>query len=145
MTSNLFSDLQHKVVLVTGSSSGIGEAIVTLFSQLGAYVVVTGRNADKVSRVALKCEQLSPFNYKPLTFVGDLMKDENIEQLVKQTIEKHSKIDVLVNNAGSETTLLGASLLDADFLEKYEKVMRLEVATRLKICRLTMPSLIESK
>ncbi|RWR98567.1 short-chain dehydrogenase-like protein [Dinothrombium tinctorium] len=60
--------------MVTGSSSGIEEAIVTLFSRLSAQDVVTGRNADKVSR--------------PLTFVGDLMKDENIEQLVK-TVEKH--------------------------------------------------------
>ncbi|RWR98944.1 tropinone reductase-like protein, partial [Dinothrombium tinctorium] len=49
--------------MVTGSNSGIGEAIVTLFSRLSAQVVVTGRNADKVSRVALKCEQLSPLKH----------------------------------------------------------------------------------
>ncbi|RWR98548.1 3-oxoacyl-[acyl-carrier-protein] reductase FabG-like protein, partial [Dinothrombium tinctorium] len=63
MASNLCGDLVNKVTLVTGSSSSIGEAIVTLFSRLGAQIVVTGRNIDKVSQVALKCEQLSSFKH----------------------------------------------------------------------------------
>ena len=53
-----------KVVLVTGSSSGIGEGIVKLFSILGAQVVVTGTNATKVTAVAKQVEQLSPKKLK---------------------------------------------------------------------------------
>ena len=53
-----------KVVLVTGSSSGIGEGIVKLFSLLGAQVVVTARKAADVKRVAQEVQQLSPQKLK---------------------------------------------------------------------------------
>lgn len=60
-------NFENKVVLVTGSSSGIGEASVVLFSKLGAKVVVTGRDAQKVEAVTKKCEQVSPQNLKVIT------------------------------------------------------------------------------
>lgn len=53
-----------KVVLVTGSSSGIGEAIAKRMSELGANVVVTGRNQQNVSRVSNECYRLSPRRLK---------------------------------------------------------------------------------
>ena len=53
-----------KVVLVTGSSSGIGEQTVKLFSALGASVVVTGRNASQVETVVQEVQQLSPQKLK---------------------------------------------------------------------------------
>src|SRR6185437_3382131 len=65
-----YSDVQNsrnftgKVVLTTGSSSGIGEGIVKLFSVLGASVVVTGRNATEITRVAEECQELSPNKLK---------------------------------------------------------------------------------
>lgn len=60
----LLKEFEHKVVLVTGSSSGIGEECVALFAQLGANVVVNGRDEQKCQRVAQKCRQLSPFNHE---------------------------------------------------------------------------------
>lgn len=57
-------EFKNKVVLVTGSNSGIGEATVLLFSQLGAKVVVTGRNAQKNEEVAIKCQKISPNGYQ---------------------------------------------------------------------------------
>ena len=53
-----------KVVLVTGSTSGIGEGIVKLFAVLGARVVVTGRNATNIRRVAEEVQNLSPNKLK---------------------------------------------------------------------------------
>jgi 3-oxoacyl-ACP reductase-like protein len=53
-----------KVVLVTGSSSGIGAETVRLFSYLGAQVVVTGRNRTRINQVAYDCYQLSPYKLK---------------------------------------------------------------------------------
>lgn len=61
---SVLRSFRDKVVLVTGSSSGIGEASVVLFSKLGAKVVVTGRDAQKIEAVAKKCEQVSPQNLK---------------------------------------------------------------------------------
>ena len=53
-----------KVVLVTGSSSGIGEVTAKEFSRLGASVVITGRNVTEISRVAQEVQQLSPYKLK---------------------------------------------------------------------------------
>src|ERR1700761_8021079 len=53
-----------KVVLVTGSNSGIGEGIAKLFSVLGAQVVITGRNETGVKRVAKEVQELSPNKLK---------------------------------------------------------------------------------
>ncbi len=53
-----------KVVLVTGSSSGIGEGTVKLYSVLGANVVVTGRNETRIKQVAEECHKLSPHGLK---------------------------------------------------------------------------------
>ena len=57
-------DFTGKVVLVTGSNSGIGEGIVKLFSVLGANVVVTGRNAENIRNVSEEVRELSPKNLK---------------------------------------------------------------------------------
>ncbi len=55
-----------KVILVTGSSSGIGEGTAKLFSILGAKVVITGRNETRVKSVAEEVQKLSPNNLKVL-------------------------------------------------------------------------------
>ncbi len=67
-------DFNDKVVLVTGSNSGIGEATIILFAKLGAKCVVTGRDESKILEVAKKCEELSPlklkvFSYKVFKFL----------------------------------------------------------------------------
>lgn len=54
----------EKVALVTGSSSGIGEATVKLLAKRGYKVVITGSKAEKVSRVAQECAALSPKNFQ---------------------------------------------------------------------------------
>jgi len=89
-----------RVVLVTGSSSGIGEGIVKLFSVLGANVVVTGLKEDGVKNVSEECQRLSPYNLKPLSVVGDVTNSSFLNQLLDETIQTFGKLDVLVNNAG---------------------------------------------
>ncbi|CAG2120868.1 unnamed protein product, partial [Medioppia subpectinata] len=71
-----------------------------LFSILGANVVVTGRKAADVQRVAKEVLELSPKKLKPLEVVGDLTKAEDVKKLVDNTIKTFGKLDVLVNNAG---------------------------------------------
>lgn len=57
-------DFGGKVVLITGSSGGIGAQIAREFSKYGAIVVITGRNGANVAQVAQECKQLSPTNIK---------------------------------------------------------------------------------
>src|SRR5882724_10028720 len=93
-------DFSGKVTLITGSSSGIGAATAILLAKSGAQVVVTGRNAANVQSVAKQCLDVSPDKTKALEVVADVSKEEDLERLVKKTIDTFGKLDLLVNNAG---------------------------------------------
>ncbi|CAG2102801.1 unnamed protein product [Medioppia subpectinata] len=113
-------DFTGKVVLITGSSSGIGAATAVQFAQSGASVVVTGRRADKVAEVGEQCLKVSPKGIKALEVTADVTKREDMRRLVEQTIKHFGKLDILVNNAGAG---IPTKPTDKDFYEKYEKVM----------------------
>ncbi|CAG2168924.1 unnamed protein product, partial [Oppiella nova] len=88
------------MVLVTGSSSGIGAGIAKLFSLLGANVVVTGRNCSRIESVAQEVEQLSPNKLKPLKVRADLTNQFDVRRLYDTTVNTFGRLDVLINNAG---------------------------------------------
>lgn len=91
---------QVKVVLISGSSSGIGAATARLFSRRGFKVAVTGSNQERVERVANECTKLSPNNFKTLAIVADLCNAENGSIIVQKTVSHFGRLDVLVNNVG---------------------------------------------
>ncbi|CAG2121172.1 unnamed protein product, partial [Medioppia subpectinata] len=127
-----------KVVLVTGSSSGIGEGIVKLFSLLGASVVVTARKAPDVQRVAKECEELSPKKLKPLQVVGDLTKSADINNLIDTTIKTYGKLDVLVNNAGIYPEV---NITEPDILRVWDQVMALDLRAVVELIHRAVPHL----
>lgn len=88
-----------KVALVTGSSSGIGEATVKLFAEKGYRVAVCGSRKERVERVACECAKLNRHS-DPLALVLDFRKAENGELAVRRTVEHFGRLDVLINNAG---------------------------------------------
>jgi NAD(P)-dependent dehydrogenase (short-subunit alcohol dehydrogenase family) len=111
-------DFTGKVVLVTGSSSGIGAATTLLFSKCGAQVVVTGRNQQNISRVAKECAEVSPKRLKPLEVVADVCKEDDCKRLIASTVKKFGKLDILVNNAGA--TNKPSNVYDDNYLENYK-------------------------
>ncbi|CAG2171021.1 unnamed protein product [Oppiella nova] len=127
-----------KVVLVTGSSSGIGEITTKEFSRLGASVVVTGRNATDISRVAKEAQQLSPYKLKPLEIVADLAKPDDVNRLVNETIETFGKLDVLVNNAAIG---LLATIDDKNLTDVFDAVMAVNLRAPLQLIQLVHPYL----
>jgi NAD(P)-dependent dehydrogenase (short-subunit alcohol dehydrogenase family) len=86
-----------KVVIVTGASSGLGEAAALKFAQEGAAVVVAARRADKSQQVVQKIEALGA---EGLFIQTDVTKRAEIEALVEGTVAKFGKLDCAVNNAG---------------------------------------------
>lgn len=86
-----------KVVVITGASSGIGEALALFYASLGASLVLAARRSDKLKSVADKCSKLgSPV----LCVQADVSKEEDCKNLIEKTIDETGRIDILILNAG---------------------------------------------
>ncbi|CAG2117470.1 unnamed protein product, partial [Medioppia subpectinata] len=123
---------------VTGSSSGIGEGIVKLFSILGANVVVTGRTAPDVQRVAKEVQELSPLKLKPLEVVGDLTKTSDVNNLIDSTVKTFGKIDVLVNNAGIYPV---NNITSPDLLSVWDQTFGIDLRAVVELIHRSVPHL----
>lgn len=92
-------DIGGKVVIVTGASSGIGEATARQFGREGAKVVLAARRVERLEALSHEIKGMDA-GAETLVVEADLSKLEDIQRLVNETLERFSRIDVLVNNAG---------------------------------------------
>ncbi len=90
--------LADRVVIVTGGGTGIGKGISLAFARAGANVVVTSRKMEHLEPVAAEIQKLGR---SALAVPTDVRVPEQVENMVKQTMDKFGRIDVLVNNAGA--------------------------------------------
>ena len=90
-------NFKNKVIVITGASSGIGEAAAEKFAQKGANIVLVARRKDKLEEVKKK---LSKYSIKTLVQVCDVSDKEQVKQMSEKVIDTFSQIDILVNNAG---------------------------------------------
>lgn len=95
--NNMGQSFLNKVVIVTGSGSGIGKATALQFCKEGGKVVLNGRDETKLKRTA---EKFSFLGYEVVYFVGDVTNYETCKQLVEFTIKSFGTINVLVTNGG---------------------------------------------
>src|SRR5215510_8713083 len=92
-------EAKGKIVIVTGASSGIGEATAREFAKEGAKVVLAARRVDRLEALAKEIATMGA-GAESLVVQADLSKLEDIQSLITKTLEKYGRIDVLVNNAG---------------------------------------------
>lgn len=89
--------MNHKVIIITGASSGIGRALAEVYAVKGNCLVLGARRLDKLEELALtlnsKCEGV-------IVVKMDVSKEEDCEKFIKCAVEKYGRIDVLINNAG---------------------------------------------
>ena len=90
-------NFKNKIVVITGASSGIGEAAAEQFAKRGANLVLVARRKEKLEQVEQK---LSKYSIKTLIQVCDVSDKQQVKQMSEKVIETFSKIDILVNNAG---------------------------------------------
>lgn len=88
-------ELKEKVVLVTGSSRGIGAEIALAFARKGSTVVLNGRHQIPNDMIS-KMEEIG-CNYDVI--LGDISIESDVKRIVKEAIEKFGRIDILINNA----------------------------------------------
>jgi len=89
--------VEGKVAIVTGSTYGIGEAIVRVLAREGAISIITGRSQKEGTKIV---EDIIRAGGKAEYYPLDVTDEKRIEEVAKAVYEKYGKIDILVNNAG---------------------------------------------
>lgn len=89
--------IEGKVVIVTGASSGLGEAAARHLVANGANVVLAARRSDRITALA---DELGRGHGRAMAFTADVARREDMQRLAEAAIERFGGIDVLVNNAG---------------------------------------------
>ncbi len=91
--------MSSPVVLITGALTGIGRAAAVIFAQEGAHVVVSGRRDKQGQELVAELQALGA---EAIFVRADVRKDEDVRNLVDQTVKRFGRLDVAVNNAGTE-------------------------------------------
>jgi 3-oxoacyl-[acyl-carrier protein] reductase len=140
-----FADLAGQTALVTGagSDSGIGFACARLLGRLGAYVVVTA-TTDRIQR---RVAELRTAGISASGLVADLTDPGQVDRLAREVLDRHGRIDVLVNNAGmtsvsdpaGSATLLETS--DAGWRDGLDR----NLSTAFWLTRAVLPAMVERR
>ena len=91
------NNIEGKVVVITGASSGLGEAAARLLSAQGATVVLGARRTDRIKSLA---DELNRKGGKALAMTTDVVHFDQVKRLVDAALKTYGKIDVMINNAG---------------------------------------------
>jgi NADP-dependent 3-hydroxy acid dehydrogenase YdfG len=127
-------DLQGTVALVTGASSGIGEATALALAQHGAQVALVARRADRLETLAERIGDGA------LVIQADVTDSEQARSAVERTVAERGRLDTLVNNAG--IMLLGPAV-GAD-LEEWQRMLDVNVAGLLYCAHAAVPHLLRA-
>src|SRR5207245_8347138 len=114
------SGAEGKVVVITGASSGIGEATALLLAERGAKVVLGARGLDRLEALADRIARAGGGTVYART---DVKRREDLSNLVKLACERYGKLDVLVNNAG----IMPVSPLDDLRVEDWEEMIDVNI------------------
>jgi short-subunit dehydrogenase len=127
-------ELQNKVVVITGASSGIGLATARACASTGATVVLAARSAEKLAQVAAELER---GGYQALAVPADMTRQPEVERLVAEAVRKFGRIDVLINNAGQAATGTAAEGSPDD----YRSVIELNMLGPLYAIQAAVPAM----
>jgi len=131
--------LAGKVVLVTGSSKGIGRSIAAAFAREGCNVVVNGRHAAELEVAAAEMRGASGAVH---AVVADVTEAEGAKRAVEETVRRFGTIHVLVNNAGGVGRFAAfAELTDDEWLD----VFKLNVLSAVRATRAALPHMQKQK
>ncbi len=127
-----------RIALITGATSGIGEATARLFAKNGIDLILCGRRAERLK--ALKAELGEEVNLKTLAFdVGDF---DSVNSSISSLEERWKKVDILVNNAGGAH---GLDLLNEGSVQDWQKMIDSNVSGLLYVSKLIIPHMISNQ
>jgi len=129
---------RDKVVLVTGGSSGLGRVIAEAFAEAASKVVIAALEADAVEAAA---NELSRQGSHVLGVHADLTRQEDVDSLFAQALDRFGRLDVLVNNAGRS---MRGKLLDTT-PEQFRELMELNLIALVRCTRAGVPHLLKQR
>jgi NADP-dependent 3-hydroxy acid dehydrogenase YdfG len=129
--------LQGTVSLVTGASSGIGDATALRLAQLGSQLAIVARRGDRLRELAAKIDREGS---TALVIEADVTSEEQARGAVERTVAELGRLDTLVNNAG--VMLLGP--VEGAPLEEWETMLSVNVQGLLYCARAALPHLLDA-
>uniref|UniRef100_A0AC35EWI1 Uncharacterized protein n=1 Tax=Panagrolaimus sp. PS1159 TaxID=55785 RepID=A0AC35EWI1_9BILA len=132
---------EGKVVIVTGSSAGIGRAAILRFAKEGASVVIHGQSKEKLDSVKAELLNSKIDESKILVIPGSLQDEAVHDRLINETVKHFGKLDILINNAG----IPGKSGVDSNSMEGYDAIMAVNVRAVYRLIQLAAPHLEKTK
>ena len=130
--------LENKVAIVTGATSGIGQATAVLFAKEGAKVIGVGRSEAKGAETA---EKIAEFGGEFTFVAADLMQKESIDKIKEALLEKYDHIDVLANCAG---ILIPMKPYLEQTDEDFDRVMRTNLLAYSWTMQAFIPMMVEN-
>ncbi len=122
--------LKDKIAVITGASNGIGRGIAQAFAQEGADVVVNYMQSK--DRADALVQEITESGSSAIAVQADMAKQEDINRLIKTTMDEFGCIDVWVNNAGAD--ILTGSGADAAIDEKLEQLIEIDLKGTINAC-----------
>jgi 3-hydroxy acid dehydrogenase / malonic semialdehyde reductase len=130
--------IKNFVVLITGSSSGIGLACARIFAQAGAKIILSARRSDRLK--ALSQELQKEFSTDIYILPMDVTQRSQVEAQLNSLSEDWSKVDILINNAGLSRGL--DKLYEGD-IQDWEEMIDTNVKGLLYVTRFVVPGMVE--
>jgi NAD(P)-dependent dehydrogenase (short-subunit alcohol dehydrogenase family) len=134
MIEKLF-DLAGKVALVTGGSKGLGKAMARGLAEAGADVIISSRHEDEL-RAALE-EVLRGTRRRGEYVVADMGRREDVARLARTALEKMGRVDILINNAGTNVPQPTEAIRDED----WDRVLEINLNSVLALTRALIPQM----
>jgi len=129
---------RNKVVIVTGASSGIGEAVARKFAENGSKVMLAARSEEKLAKIVW---EIKSEGYEAGYVRTDVTSEENCRNLVQKTVEKYGTVNILINNAGLS---MRASFNDVS-LEVLKTLMDVNFWGTVYCTKYALPYLVANK
>ena len=129
-----------KIVLITGATSGIGEACASIFAKNQYDLILTGRRKERLEEIGKKLEKDFQIKCKTLSF--DVRDNRQVEEAFDSLPEEWRNIDILINNAG---LAVGLNPIQEGVLDDWERMIDTNVKGLLYVTRKILPWLIERR